>query len=165
MKKAWPVPEWQEEFNYKLRPRKFGSPRPGGRLHAGCDLYAPLGSPVLAIADGYVISAGDFYCHTHQITIDHGPLGVVRYGEDSPENHISGRKLVKAGEQIGQIGRLIGIHAHPMLHLEWYDRKVIGHRIFRPDQKPYLRSDLLKDSTELLDSLLCLRKAAPCTVK
>src|ERR1035438_5940841 len=46
--------------SYKERPRSFGGPRAGGkRKHAGCDLYAPAGTEVLAVADGTVIGSSD----------------------------------------------------------------------------------------------------------
>jgi murein DD-endopeptidase MepM/ murein hydrolase activator NlpD len=42
--------------SYKEPPRAFGSPRDhGGRKHAGCDLYAPAGTEVLAVEDGTVL--------------------------------------------------------------------------------------------------------------
>ena len=86
MNKYWPVPDWISTYSYKQNPRNFGSNRAGGRVHAGCDLYAPLGAPVLAIADGRVLESRDFYLGTFQVTIDHGALGVVRYGEVSPND-------------------------------------------------------------------------------
>jgi murein DD-endopeptidase MepM/ murein hydrolase activator NlpD len=44
-----PDDSWEE------RPRAFASPRSGGsRLHAGCDLYFPRGTPIHAVADGVV---------------------------------------------------------------------------------------------------------------
>src|ERR1039457_5859362 len=43
--------------SYKERPRGFGNPRANGaRKHAGCDLYAPVGTEVLAVEDGEVIA-------------------------------------------------------------------------------------------------------------
>lgn len=42
--------------SYKEPPRSLGSPRAKGvRKHAGCDLYAPAGTEVLAVEDGTVI--------------------------------------------------------------------------------------------------------------
>ena len=41
--------------SYKEPPRSFGSSRDhGARKHAGCDLYAPAGTEVLAVEDGTV---------------------------------------------------------------------------------------------------------------
>lgn len=80
MNKVWPVPQWITHYSYKEAPRSFGSKRSQGRIHAGCDLYAPVHSPVLAIAEGRVIESDHFYLGTFQITIDHGHLGVIRYG-------------------------------------------------------------------------------------
>src|ERR1039458_8888777 len=42
--------------SYKERPRGFENPRANGaRKHAGCDLYAPAGTEVLAVEAGEVI--------------------------------------------------------------------------------------------------------------
>lgn len=47
----------------------FGDPRSGGRLHAGTDLMAPKGTPVVAVAAGVVSWVDDSCCH---LAIDHG---------------------------------------------------------------------------------------------
>ncbi|PYJ30722.1 MAG: hypothetical protein DME90_02175 [Verrucomicrobia bacterium] len=45
-----PAQSWEKP------PLAFASPRAGGaRLHAGCDLYFPKGTPIHAVADGVVI--------------------------------------------------------------------------------------------------------------
>ncbi|WP_370569122.1 MULTISPECIES: M23 family metallopeptidase [Limnobacter] len=155
MKKFWPVPEWISTYSYKQSPRSFGSKRSAGRTHAGCDLYAPLGSPVLAIAAGRVIESWKFYSGTFQVTVDHGALGVVRYGEVEEEGIPSVGTTVQAGEQIGRIGNL-GRGLHPMLHLEHYSGQANGP-LSNFKNPPYLRRSDLQDATLLLDSLLCLR--------
>src|SRR3954471_6296614 len=62
-------------FSWEERPRSFAAPRAGGsRLHAGCDLYFPHGTPIHAVADGKVIRGPyPFYCETYALEIDHGP--------------------------------------------------------------------------------------------
>ncbi len=63
--------------------RVFGYSRDhGARLHAGCDLYAPVGTPIFAIAAGEIILAPyPFYLGTHALEVFHPGIGVVRYGE------------------------------------------------------------------------------------
>ena len=48
----FPVPRWIDTYSYEVSPRSFGSNRAGGRKHAGCDIYAPLGSEIKAVAPG-----------------------------------------------------------------------------------------------------------------
>lgn len=113
-----------------------------------------------------MLAAGPFYLGSHAILIDHGPLGIVRYGEVAPDDHVEMGDQVKAGQIIGKIGRLVGIHVHPMLHLEWYDAKARSLSIAKftcKDRPLYFRSEYLKDSTDLLDSLLCFRKGQICS--
>ena len=103
-------------------------PRAGGaRLHAGCDLYFPKGTPIHAIADG-VVTRGPypFYCGTFALEIDHG-LFIARYGEiQSKTEAIAGAK-VKAGQKIASVGHLVGIHVpSDMLHFELYDKSLSG---------------------------------------
>ena len=155
MNKFWPVPEWISSYSYKQTPRSFGSRRAGGRVHAGCDLYAPLGSPVVAITSGRVLESRDFYLGTFQVTIDHGALGVVRYGEVSPEGVPKTGAVVEAGQQIGKIGNL-GRGLHPMLHIEHFSGAATG-AVTNSNNPPYSRRSDLQDCTKLLDSLLCLR--------
>ena len=155
MNKFWPVPEWISTYSYKQTPRSFGAKRASGRTHAGCDLYAPLGSPVLAITAGRVVESRDFYLGTFQVTIDHGALGVVRCGEISHDGIPKTGSVVEAGQQIGKIGNL-GKGLHPMLHIEHFSGAATG-AMTNPRNPPYSRRSDLQDCTTLLDSLLCLR--------
>jgi murein DD-endopeptidase MepM/ murein hydrolase activator NlpD len=67
--------------SYHEAPRNFGARRSHGkRKHAGCDLYAAVGTGVYAVADGTVLAAYPFYLGTWAVEVDHGDF-IVRYGE------------------------------------------------------------------------------------
>ena len=152
---TFPVPQWTGA-DYHISPRAFGSSRSKGkRLHAGCDLYAALGSPVRAIAPGRVVKAGMFYCETFAVEVDHGTLGIVRYGEVSPKlaKGIVAGALVEEGQTIGYIGHLVGLHCHPMLHFELYSGKGSGPLTVYKGSK-YQRRDDLMDPTPMLDRMV-----------
>ncbi len=143
--------------SYKIRPRSFGSPRNGGkRKHAGCDLYAPVGTKIYAMADGIIKFHTPFYNETNQITIEHADY-VIRYGEVKPhglglaEGLVVGSK-VKQGEHIGYVGKLKFNNGRSMsmLHLEMYDKSASGPLTDRAN-KPYQRRKDLIDPTAFLD--------------
>ena len=117
-----PAESWEEA------PRAFGSRRAGGaRLHAGCDLYFPRGTPIHAIADG-VVTRGPyaFYAETFALEIDHG-LFLARYGEIQSNPEVRAGASVRAGEKIARVGHLVGIQVpSDMLHLELYDKSMSG---------------------------------------
>ena len=52
-------------------------------MHAGCDLIAPVGTPIYAVADGIFVKYYEFYNQTYAIEINHGSF-TVRYGEVQP---------------------------------------------------------------------------------
>lgn len=94
----------------------WGDPRSGGRTHQGNDIFAPSGTPVVAVDDGAVrfvvdpIGGRSFYLRTAD--------GVTYYG-----THLSGYegvdRAVKAGDVIGYVGtdgNAAGKPAH--LHFE-----------------------------------------------
>lgn len=64
--------------------RRFGAPR-AGRNHAGMDLYAYYGDPVLAMGDGVVTSMQPFHLGSWSIFVDHGGT-VLMYGEIAPNS-------------------------------------------------------------------------------
>ena len=86
--------------SYKEPPRSFGSSRDhGARKHAGCDLYAPARTDVLAVEDGTVIRGPYlFYDVVYALEVQH-PSGIVRYGEIShAAEGIATGAAVKAGQ-------------------------------------------------------------------
>jgi murein DD-endopeptidase MepM/ murein hydrolase activator NlpD len=115
-------------FSWEERPRAFASPRAGGsRLHAGCDLYFPVGTPIHAVADG-VVTRGPyaFYCETFALEIDHGSI-LARYGEIQETTEVCAGQKVRAGQRIAKVGHLVGIQVpSDMLHFELYDKSRSG---------------------------------------
>ena len=94
----------------------FGSPRSGGRRHQGNDLFAPVGTPLVAVTDGSVFFQGD-------------PLGGnAAYVEGHDGNtyyyahlndYVGGARPVTAGELIGHVGNTgDASDGPPQLHFE-----------------------------------------------
>lgn len=88
----------------------------GGRLHAGVDIAAPSGVPVLASADGVVVRAGVEGGYGRSVEVRHaGGLSTVygHLGQLLPQ--ITSGVAVKAGTPIGAIGSTgtsTGAHLH-----------------------------------------------------
>ena len=70
-----------------------------GRLHAGIDISAPIGTPIYAAKAGTVLVAGTQSGYGTTIVLDHGDMSTL-YGHQS-------RLAVGQGERVGQ-GDLIG---------------------------------------------------------
>jgi len=137
--------------SYKIPPRNFGANRDNGaRLHAGCDLYASVGSEILAMKDGVVIrDIYLFYLGTYALEVDHGDF-IARYGEilrAAPD--VRKGKALKRGQVIAYVGKLTGIE-NSMLHLEMYSGTANGFSLSN-DTKPYKRRSDLLNPTPYLD--------------
>jgi len=91
------------------------------RFHAGSDLAAPLGTPILAIADGGVSFAGQRGTYGGLITIEHtvGGERVTSYYAHMYDQgmHVAAGDNVIAGQHIGDVGSA-GKSTGPHLHLE-----------------------------------------------
>lgn len=131
--------------------RWFGAGR-SGRLHAACDLIAPKGTPIYAIADG-VVTRGEkeFYHGTFSIEITHERGIVARYCEISraaPDIKVGAR--VKKGQVVAYVGKM---HVDSMLHLELYAGTASGNLSVR-NRPPFNRREDLLDPTPYLDEAL-----------
>ncbi|MCC7068405.1 MAG: peptidoglycan-binding protein [Burkholderiales bacterium] len=111
-----PTPDWTGGARF------FGAPRDGGRLHAGCDLLAPVGTTIFAIGDGVLVRGPYPFTgpwmglnDTDAVEIRHGPI-LVRYGEIARGSYTGGQN-VHGGQPIARVGQP-GRHA--MLHFEVY---------------------------------------------
>ncbi len=83
-------------------------------IHQGIDIAAPVGTPILAPADGVVIFTGAKAGFGNFIMIAHGYGVVTRYGHNHTNMVQPGQK-VSRGEQIatvGMSGRTTGPHVH-----------------------------------------------------
>lgn len=85
-------------------------------FHEGLDISAPLGSPILASAEGVVTIAGRYADLGNCVAIDHGYGFVSRYGHMSEITVHAGQR-VKAGQKIGRVGST-GRSTGPHLHYE-----------------------------------------------
>ena len=140
---------------------RFGANRAGGtRKHAGCDLYAPIGTPVLAVADGTVKGFAAFYMGTFALTVDHGDFW-IRYGKisDKIAAGLAANSKFKEGQQIGDVGDLLGLNLS-MVHFEMYSGASSGP-LTVPGRAPYMRRADLIDPTSHLDDWADLVDPAP----
>jgi murein DD-endopeptidase MepM/ murein hydrolase activator NlpD len=86
------------------------------RFHAGVDLGAPAGTPIVAAANGRVISAGWRGGYGQEVSISHSGGLETRYGHMSRIAAFAG-ELVRRGEVIGYVGST-GMSTGPHLHFE-----------------------------------------------
>lgn len=101
-------------------------------IHTGIDLYTEDGAKVFALRSGVVVrienftgpSAGsDWWEDTKSILVEDGE-GVILYGELLPVQGLDVGDMVKPGELIGFVKRVLrvdkGKNPPSMLHLEYY---------------------------------------------
>lgn len=144
--------KFRPKESYKEGMRRFGANRDHGRRkHAGCDLYAPIGTPVFAVADGTVIAAYPFYLGSWAIEVDHGTF-VVRYGEVKPKvaAGIKAGAKVTARQLLGEVGLLKGLKMS-MIHFEMFSGAAKGSLTVKGNP-PYQRRSDLMDPTPFLDA-------------
>ncbi|WP_077043598.1 M23 family metallopeptidase [Rhodococcus sp. MTM3W5.2] len=87
-----------------------------GRRHQGIDIANTLGSPIVAVADGEVISAGQAQGFGLWIRIRHDDGTVTTYGHNN-DNAVSVGQRVRAGQRIATVGNR-GNSTGPHLHFE-----------------------------------------------
>ena len=86
------------------------------RVHAGVDLAARPGAPVIASTAGVVAQAGWLGGYGLCVTLDHGGGVQTRYGHLSRLGVAAGQR-VRAGQVIGLVGST-GVSTGPHLHYE-----------------------------------------------
>ncbi len=86
----------------------------GGAMHAGLDFKGPVGTPILAAAQGRVTFAGFNGGYGKTVEITHANGLLTRYAHLSGV-HVARGQMVKRGLQIGRMGstgRSTGSHLH-----------------------------------------------------
>ncbi len=113
---AWPLPGYtstSSAYGWRIHPiygtRKF---------HAGEDIPAPSGVPIVAAQSGTVTTAGWVSGYGNYTVINHGGGVMTAYGHQSAIQ-VSVGQTVSAGEQIGLVGST-GNSTGPHLHFEVY---------------------------------------------
>ena len=97
----------------------FGEIREGGRPHAGLDIGAATGIPVLAVTDGSVRVAGPWEGYgPNFVAIDHANGLSTSYGHMDTMSVKVGDQ-VREGQQIGTVGNL-GNSRGSHLHINFY---------------------------------------------
>jgi murein DD-endopeptidase MepM/ murein hydrolase activator NlpD len=96
-------------FGYRVSP--FTGQR---EMHEGLDIAAPLGTPILATADGVVTFVGPLAAFGNVVFINHGHGFTTFYAHNS-SNRVKEGQQVKRGQVIayvGTTGRTTGPHVH-----------------------------------------------------
>lgn len=87
-----------------------------GALHAGVDLAAPIGTPIVAASDGVVIDAGPTAGYGAWVKLRHSDGTVTLYGHVNTWTVQIGQRVF-AGDQIATVGNR-GNSTGPHLHFE-----------------------------------------------
>ena len=107
------IPPVKGEISSPFGLRRFfnGQPR---SPHKGIDIAAPEGRAVVAVSDGYVVDAGDFFFSGNLVFIEHGQGLMTLYAHLSRIDVEPGQR-VRKGQRIGLVGktgRVTGPHLH-----------------------------------------------------
>jgi murein DD-endopeptidase MepM/ murein hydrolase activator NlpD len=92
--------------------------------HSGADYALPVGSPVVALADGTVVIAEDLFFTGKAVFIDHGD-GLVSMYFHLSELKVQAGQDVKKGETLGLVGstgRATGPHLH--VGVRWHGARI-----------------------------------------
>lgn len=98
---AWPLPGYYEvssDFGWRIHPILRDR-----RFHAGIDIPAPVGTPVVAAAPGEVIFAGWYGAYGLAVVISHGGNVTTTYSHLSAISVREGDQVVK-GQEVGRVG-------------------------------------------------------------
>ena len=116
---ARPLPK-EKSFGVK---RVFNG-KPAPQPHTGADYATPVGTPVLAVADGKVVVAEDLFFEGNAVFIDHGN-GLISMYFHLSEIKVEAGQEVKKGHTLGRVGstgRATGPHL--FFGVRWHDARI-----------------------------------------
>ncbi|MBD8084535.1 M23 family metallopeptidase [Chryseobacterium caseinilyticum] len=76
----------------------------GGRSHEGVDIFAPKGTPVVAVADGYITRTGNQGLGGKQVWLRDDEVGNSHYYAHLDSILTEGGRKVKTGDTLGLVG-------------------------------------------------------------
>ena len=143
---TFPLPHFPTETGWRHgrvhHQQEFGGPRfdddtqQWSRRHAGVDLEAPIGTDVLAMADGIVLRVAYFYNQTSEITVLVQELASYGIGEVNTSPKWLPRDVgafVHQGEPIAKVGQRFDKAGKPnsraMVHLEFFSDETRNMRL------------------------------------
>jgi murein DD-endopeptidase MepM/ murein hydrolase activator NlpD len=94
--------------------RRYSRRSRRGRLHKGLDIAAPIGTPIVAPADGKVVFVGRKGAYGQTLIIDHGAEVHTLFAHNSLINVTEGDVVIRGQEvsRVGVSGRSTGPHLH-----------------------------------------------------
>jgi murein DD-endopeptidase MepM/ murein hydrolase activator NlpD len=98
--------------------------KPATQPHTGCDYATPVGTPILAVADGTVMVAEDMFYEGNAVFIDHGDGLISMYFHLSDIKVEAGQE-VKKGHTLGRVGstgRATGPHL--FFGVRWHNARI-----------------------------------------
>ena len=112
------------------------SPFTGKReFHEGMDIAAPVGTPIVATADGIVSFAGPAATYGNVVFIDHGHGFGTAYAHNSTMR-VRTRQRVRRGDiiaYVGNTGRTTGPHVHYEVHVNGVASNPLRYAVDTPN--------------------------------
>jgi lipoprotein NlpD len=87
-----------------------------GSFHDGIDIAAPIGTPILAVADGQVIFSDQLRGYGNVVIVRHGAQYITVYAH-TRTNLVKEGQVVRRGQRIAEVGQT-GRTTGPSLHFE-----------------------------------------------
>jgi tape measure domain-containing protein len=110
-------------YSTKGQANSWGNPRSGGRSHKGSDLFAPLGTPVVAAKEGVVTKTNprESGLGGITVTVENGGWNYYYAHLTRIANGIAAGVAVKAGQVLGSVGQTGNARGtSPHLHFSVY---------------------------------------------